>query len=102
MQASFFNAVVVLLAMPIVVYAGWVDWQHRFGGNMTSVFKTKIICAAIVTLTLLVIVIWRLFDPLAGTRLRFGSLDLSGSASDRTGGWRGGWLLWWKADYLPG
>lgn len=97
-QASFFNAVMVLLAMPIVIYAGWVDWQHRFGGNMTSVFKTKIVCAAIVTLTLLVIVIWRLFDPLAGTAYASGrwiylGLHLIALGAGAVAGFYGGKLI---------
>ena len=102
-QASFFNAAVVLLAMPAVVYAGWVDWQNRFGGNMTSVFKTKIICAAIVTLTLLVIVIWRLFDPLAGTAYGSGRwiyllLHLISLGAGAVAGFYGGKLIIFPGD----
>lgn len=102
-QASFFNAVMVLLAMPIVIYAGWVDWQHRFGGNMTSVFKTKIVCAAIVTLTLLVIVIWRLFDPLAGTAYASGrwiylGLHLIALGAGAVAGFFGGKLIIFPGD----
>lgn len=102
-KAAFFNAVVVLLAMPVVVYAGWVDWQHRFGGNMTSVFKTKIICAAIVTLTLFVIVVWRLFDPLAGTAYGSGrwiylGLHLIALGAGAVAGFFGGKLIIFPGD----
>lgn len=97
-QTSFFNSVVVLLAMPMVAYAGYVDWQHRFGGNMTSIFKTKIICAAIVTITLLVTVIWRLFDPLAGTTYSSGQwiylgLHLVALGAGAVAGFMGGKLI---------
>jgi rubredoxin len=97
-QASFFNALVVVLAMPLVVYAGWVDWQHRFGGNMTPVFKTKIICAVIVTATLLIVVLWRLIDPLAGTAYGSGrwvyvGLHLVALAAGGVAGYFGGKLI---------
>jgi len=102
-QASFFNTVVVLLAMPAVVYAGWIDWRHRFGGNMTPVFKTKIICATIVTLALLVVVVWRLFDPLAGTaygsgRWMYIGLHLVALAAGGVAGFYGGKLIIFPGD----
>ncbi len=102
-QASFFNAVVVLLAMPVVIYAGYVDWQHRFGGNMSSVFKIKMICAAIVTVALFVIVVWRLLDPLAGTAYGSGrwiylGLHLIALGAGAVAGFFGGKLIIFPGD----
>ena len=61
--AAFYNIAFVALAMPLVIFTGYLDWQRRFGGSMTPVFRTKMICAGIVTVIAIVLVIWRLFDP---------------------------------------
>ena len=64
--ASYCNMIVVLLAMPMVIFAGYVDWQNRFGGNMTGVFKGKIFCAGALTLLAMIVVIWRTVNPEVG------------------------------------
>ena len=61
--AAFYNMVVVLLAMPAVLFSGFNDWQKRFGGNMTSLFLGKMICGGLVTLLALISVLWRLGSP---------------------------------------
>lgn len=61
--ASYCNLVVVLLAMPFVILSGLNDWKKRFGGNMTYVFRTKIICAAVISVLLLALVLWRAMVP---------------------------------------
>jgi hypothetical protein len=62
-QAAFYNLIFVLLAMPLVLFSGYNDWQRKYGGNMTKLFLTKIICAAVVTLTAFLIVIWHMINP---------------------------------------
>ena len=57
-RAAFYNMVVVLLAMPFVLFSGYNDWQRRFGGRITNIFRIKIICGAVVVLTTLASVIW--------------------------------------------
>ncbi len=57
------NMVVVLLAMPFVLFSGYNDWQRRFGGRMTTVFQGKLICGGIFTVLSLWIVLWRLVRP---------------------------------------
>jgi rubredoxin len=57
-RAAFYNMVIVLLSMPFVLFSGYNDWQRRFGGRMTNIFRIKIICGATVVLTTLVSVIW--------------------------------------------
>lgn len=61
--AAFCNQIVVLLAMPLVMLTGYSDWQHKFGGYLTTVFKVKIGCAAAVTAIALILVLWRFFQP---------------------------------------
>ena len=61
-QASFYNLVVVVLAMPMVLFSGYADWQVKYGGQMTPVFRQKIAMGIIVILLCAVLVVWRLVD----------------------------------------
>lgn len=62
-HAAFANMVVVLLAMPFVLFSGYNDWQRRFGGNLTHVFLGKMICGGVFTLLSLWIVVLGLATP---------------------------------------
>ena len=61
--AAFYNMAFVLLAMPLVLFSGYVDWQKRFGGNLTGIFWIKIVCGFVVLLTSTILVVWRIMDP---------------------------------------
>jgi uncharacterized membrane protein len=61
--AAFYNMAFVLLAMPLVLVSGYVDWQKRFGGNLTGIFGIKIACGFVVLLTSTILVVWRIVDP---------------------------------------
>lgn len=61
--AATCNLVAVLLAMPFVIFSGVNDWKKRFGGNMTNLFLTKIICGGLITGLLLILVLWRAMNP---------------------------------------
>ncbi len=61
--ASFYNMVVVALAMPFVILFGFIDWKRRFHGNLTPVFITKIGCGAFLTIAGILVVIWRMINP---------------------------------------
>lgn len=61
--AAFYNMIFVVLAMPVVLFSGYIDWKKRFGGNLTKLFITKMICGSIVTILSLITVAWRIFDP---------------------------------------
>jgi len=61
--AARYNIGFVALAMPIVIATGYIDWQNRFNGKMTSVFRIKIICAAIVTTLSVILAIWWIVNP---------------------------------------
>ena len=59
--AAMWNLVFVALAMPLVIYTGYVDWQNRFNGYLTKVFSTKMACAGTVTLITPILAIWLVF-----------------------------------------
>lgn len=95
---SFYNFVFIFLAMPVVLFTGYNDWQVRFGGNMTRVFSIKMTCGAIVTLLSLVVVIWQLFEPdilytTTGTKTMFMLLHLLALAAGAVAGFYGGKLI---------
>jgi rubrerythrin/uncharacterized membrane protein len=62
-QAAIYNLGFICLAMPLVLFTGFVHWQFKFGGHMTDLFKWKLICGATVLLLSLVLFIWSLFSP---------------------------------------
>ncbi|MFH2044871.1 MAG: rubredoxin-like domain-containing protein [Pseudomonadota bacterium] len=62
-QAAFYNMVFVLLTMPLVLFSGYNEWHIKYGGKMTALFRTKIICGGIVTLLAAIMVIWRGINP---------------------------------------
>jgi len=61
--AAFYNLIVVLLAMPLVLLSGYLEWQNRYKGIKTIVFKIKIVCALVVLATANVLVFWRIIEP---------------------------------------
>lgn len=60
---AFYNMVFVLLAMPVVLLTGFVEWQKHYKGARTAVFFTKIICGFVVLVSLTVLVVWRIGNP---------------------------------------
>jgi len=61
--ASFYNLTVVLLAMPVVLFTGYVEWITRYHGLKSSLFITKISCGIIVLVSAIILFAWRAFDP---------------------------------------
>jgi len=62
-SAGFYNLIVVLLAMPVVLATGANDWKLRYGGHFTSLFVTKMACGAVVSVGCLAMVLWLLARP---------------------------------------
>ncbi|KPA18300.1 flavin reductase [Candidatus Magnetomorum sp. HK-1] len=60
--AAFYNTVFVTLAMPIVLFTGYVEWQRRYGGTFTNLFITKIICGIVVLAMAILLTLWGIFD----------------------------------------
>jgi rubredoxin/uncharacterized membrane protein len=62
-RAAMANMAIVLLSMPFVLFSGYNDWQRRYGGRMTKIFKGKIICGGLFSLLAIWIVLWRVVAP---------------------------------------
>ena len=66
-QAAFYNLIFVVLTLPLVLFSGYIEWQKKYKGQLTRLFKTKIICAFVVTLTAVILMLWLFIDPRAAT-----------------------------------
>ncbi len=62
-RAAFYNLIVVVLSMPLVLFSGIIVWQKKYNGAMTTLFIAKMICGGVVTLTAMVLVLWSIVDP---------------------------------------
>jgi len=62
-QPAFYNLIVVVLAMPMVIFSGVIVWQKKYNGAMTTLFLTKMICGGVVSLTAMILVVWSIVDP---------------------------------------
>jgi rubredoxin/uncharacterized membrane protein len=62
-QAVFYNLIVVVFAMPLVLFSGVIVWRKKYNGAMTPLFLTKMICGGVVSLTAMILVIWSIIDP---------------------------------------
>ncbi len=94
--AAFLNMIFVLLALPAVIFTGYSDWKKKYSGAMTTVFKTKMICAAVVLSGTFISVLWRAFDSTAGSSYFYLLLNAVILASAGTAGFMGGKLVFKK------
>jgi uncharacterized membrane protein len=61
--AALYSLVFVLIAMPAVLGTGYIVWQERYRGAMTSIFKLKIGASIVATVSLVILLIWRALQP---------------------------------------
>ena len=61
--ASFYSMVFVVLTLPVALFTGYNEWQKKYRGAMTRIFKIKIISALVVTASAVIIVLWHLLAP---------------------------------------
>ena len=61
--AAFCNIIMVVLTTPLVIFSGYVEWQNRYKGIMTTQFRLKITCAIIVAAGTLVMALWWGMSP---------------------------------------
>ena len=99
-QAGVYNMGFVFLSMPVVLFTGYLHWQFKFGGNMTDLFKWKIVCGSVVLVLSLVLFVWGLISPDSARNpgalyllLHFVLLAVAGVA-----GWLGGKLVFRPKD----
>ena len=97
-KAAFYNMLVVLMAMPIVLFSGYTDWQNRYKGKLSYRFVIKMICGSVVLLSSLILVIWQIIDPavmqgMSTTRWSFLLLCFLMLAAAVMAGYQGGKLV---------
>jgi hypothetical protein len=61
--AALCNMAFVVISLPVVLFSGYIEWQNRYQGLMSSLFITKIAAAAAVTVTAVLLVVWWIVDP---------------------------------------
>ncbi|QTA83929.1 rubredoxin-like domain-containing protein [Desulfonema limicola] len=60
---GFYTLIFVVFTLPFVLFTGYLEWKNKYGGHLTKIFLTKIICAIIVTGAAVCAVLWRFADP---------------------------------------
>ena len=97
-QAAFYNLVFVVLTMPLVLFSGYNEWQKKYGGELTNLFKMKMIFAVVVAITVIILVVWLIIDPNVATepsyqKWTFLFVNLVMLAAAGTAGFIGGKLV---------
>ena len=62
-KAGVINLVFVVLALPLVLFSGVLEWQKKYAAGMTPIFKIKILAATVTTTSCLISAVWYLADP---------------------------------------
>lgn len=62
-KAAAINLVFVILALPVVLFSGFLEWQRKYMGAMSDIFKIKILAAAVTTASCILSGAWYLADP---------------------------------------
>ncbi len=62
-DVAFLNLAFVVLAMPVVLFSGFLDWKKHYRGIMTRIIRTKMTCGFIVLGLGVALLVWRLAFP---------------------------------------
>lgn len=62
-KVAVVNMIFVIVALPFVIFTGVLEWQKKYLGAMSPIFKLKILSAALTTATCIISLIWYLLDP---------------------------------------
>ena len=94
-QAAFYNLAFVVLAMPLVLFSGYIEWRKKYEGKLTPLFKTKMVCGAVVAFTAIILVVWLFVDPqvAASFKLSFLFINIVMLVAATTAGFLGGKLV---------
>ncbi|MFW6401871.1 MAG: rubredoxin-like domain-containing protein [Desulfohalobiaceae bacterium] len=97
-RAAMFNMLFVLLALPGVLFTGYLEWKLKYGGHWTWLFRLKIGSALCTLVLVLVLAIWLALNPgilaaSGGGRVVFVLLSLVMLAAAGTAGYLGGKLV---------
>lgn len=62
-KAAAINLVFVVLALPLVVYTGVLEWQKKYNQADTLLFRIKILAATLTCASCLISLVWFLVNP---------------------------------------
>ena len=62
-KAAAINLVFVVLAMPLVIYAGVLEWQKKYNQADTLLFRIKILAVTLTCASCLISLVWFLLNP---------------------------------------
>ena len=62
-KAAAVNLVFVVLALPLVVYTGVLEWQKKYNQADTLLFRIKILAATLTCASCLISLVWFLVNP---------------------------------------
>ncbi len=62
-KAALINLIFVITVLPFVVFTGFLEWQKKYQGALTLLFKIKIAAAAVTCVLSVVSLVWYLVDP---------------------------------------
>ena len=100
---AFYNLIFVALAMPAVLFSGYVEWQKRYRGYKNPTLLIKMLCGTVVLLTSIGLVLWQAISPdvlNTSSRWPFLILHLIMLAAAGVAGHLGGKLVFEKRDKL--
>jgi uncharacterized membrane protein len=63
-KAAAINLVFVILALPLVLYTGVLEWKAKYNQADTLLFRLKILSAAVTSAACVISMVWYLLDPL--------------------------------------
>jgi uncharacterized membrane protein len=62
-KAAAINLVFVVLALPLVLYTGVLEWQKKYRQADTLIFRVKILAATMTTAASVISLVWYLLNP---------------------------------------
>lgn len=61
-KAAMINMIFVVLSLPVVIFTGILEWQRKYQGALSPIFKFKILAAAFTSISCVISLIWYLAD----------------------------------------
>ncbi|MBW1989299.1 MAG: hypothetical protein JRI97_07120 [Deltaproteobacteria bacterium] len=96
-RSAFYALIYVLVAMPLVLFSGYMEWQENHDAKLTSLFTGKMVCGGLVTLGVIIMVGWMVNNPQVlttnGSRGVFLLVHLGALAAGVVAGHLGGRLV---------
>ncbi|MCF6247299.1 MAG: rubredoxin [Desulfobacula sp.] len=62
-KAAMIGQVFVVISLPLVIYTGTLEWRKKYGAALTTIFKQKMLAAALTTAICVITLSWYLIDP---------------------------------------